>query len=75
MYDYATLADTFLGSPLDPEHQVEGRRSDGDLVRLDLRTDEFGILSKSGHIVTYFKADPRTHEKGTNLEYFKECVK
>jgi hypothetical protein len=35
---------------------------------------EFGVLSAAGHILTYFKPDPRVHGKSTNREYFRaEC--
>jgi pyocin large subunit-like protein len=72
---YADLADKFLGSPLDPACQMEGKRINGDTVRYDHVKDELGVLSSDGHIVTYFKPDPRTHGKANNLEYFKDCIK
>jgi pyocin large subunit-like protein len=72
---YAADADTFLGSPLDPATQFEGRRKNGDVVRFDQVTNEFGILSSDRHIVSYFKPDLRTHGKASNLEYFRETIK
>ena len=74
--EYALLADTFLGSPLNPVNQLECRRRSGDVVRLDLTTNEFGVLSKGGHIRTYFKPDPRVHGHSSNIDYFhSECGK
>jgi len=72
---YAAQADMFLGQPLNPVTQKEGTRKNGDTVRLDMATGEFGVLLKSGYIKTYFRADPRIHRKATNLEYFLECLK
>jgi filamentous hemagglutinin len=73
---YAVCADIFLGSPLNPRTQLEGCRSNGDIVRYDQQTDEFGVLSSDGHIKTYYKPDPRIHGKTNNLEYFQqECLK
>jgi pyocin large subunit-like protein len=74
-YEYAVLADKFLGLPLDPQTQLEGRRKNGDIVRFDMVTSEFGILLSDGHIKTYFKADPKIHKKATNLEYYQETLK
>jgi hypothetical protein len=49
---------------------LEGRRSNGDMVRYNEITKEFGIISESGTIRTYFIADPYHHPFKTNLEYF-----
>jgi pyocin large subunit-like protein len=73
---YAYQADKFLGSPLNVKTQFEGKRSNGDIVRYDRVTDEFGILSSDRHVLTYFKPDVRTHGRASNLEYFqRECSK
>lgn len=50
---YEALADTFLGGPLGP-YVAEYVRPGGDRVRYNLTTHEFGILSRQGHIRTYF---------------------
>lgn len=61
---------------------VECRRKEGDIVRYDTATEEFGVLSSLGIIRTYFKpvpcraAPPPCHGHRDNLEYFKnECGK
>ena len=72
---YADQADKFLGASLDPTKQLERTRSNGDIVRYDQETNELGVKSSDGHILTYFKPDVRTHGKASNLEYFEECAK
>jgi len=72
---YAAQADMFLGQALNTATQKERTRENGDTVRLDMTTGEFGVLLKSRHIKTYFRADPRIHGRATNLEYFLECFK
>ena len=74
--EYELLADTFLGSPLDPGAQECIRVSNGDIIRYNRITDEFGVLSAAGVIRTYFKPNPIFHRQPTNLDYFrKECNK
>jgi filamentous hemagglutinin len=73
--EYQDRADEFLGAPK-PAAVLECFRSNGDTVRLNPATDEFGILSRSGFIRTYFKPDPAVHGRPTNIDYFKwECKK
>lgn len=67
--DYEQLADDFLNSP-GPTGVVEKIRSNGDLVRYNPATDEFGIVKPDGTIRTYFKLDPAVHQFPTNLDYF-----
>ncbi len=40
------------------------------IVRFNPVTDEFGVLSSSGTIKTYYKPDPVIHGKVSNLDYF-----
>jgi filamentous hemagglutinin len=47
-------------------------RSDGDVVRYNPNTDEFGVGSSGGSICTYYKPDPAVHGKRSNLEYFDD---
>jgi filamentous hemagglutinin len=42
----------------------------GDVVRYNPATEEFGVLSPNGTIRTYFKPDPAVHGYPTNLDYF-----
>jgi len=49
---------------------LEKIRPNGDVVRYDPATQEFGVISKDGVIRTYFKPDPAVHGRATNLDYF-----
>jgi hypothetical protein len=71
---YLALADEFLGGAK-KQTTLEGvRRRDQATIRYDYVSQEFGILSRDGYIVTYFKPDPAYHGKSTNREYFMwEC--
>jgi pyocin large subunit-like protein len=82
--DYENAAARFLESPHGPT-TLECRRRKGDLVRFDLATDEFGVLSANGQIRTYFKPVPcaslpvgfkaNCHGFSDNITYFrKECL-
>lgn len=55
--DYERLADELLGSVKPPEVH-ECKRSKGDLVRYDPRTEVFGVVDAAGVIRTYFKPIP-----------------
>jgi pyocin large subunit-like protein len=83
--EYEALADAFLRRPPAPELR-ECTRKRGDFLRYNTITEEFGILSGSGVIRTYFRPVPcvtlppaaRVHCHGhpTNLDYFRaECKK
>jgi pyocin large subunit-like protein len=73
--EYELLADSFLGAPLAPGVQ-EGFRRNGDILRYNIITEEFGVLSRDGFIKTYYKPNPSIHGEATNLQYFqKECLK
>ncbi|MGH9892377.1 MAG: hypothetical protein ACREA0_10410 [bacterium] len=74
--EYLELADTFLGGPLDPVTTRQCMRSNGDLLRYNEATEEFGVLRRDGIIKTYFRPDPAEHSQGSNLTYFfSECRK
>jgi len=49
---------------------LERTRSNQDVVRYNTITEQFGVISGSGTIRTYFRPDPRTHGYRDNLEYF-----
>lgn len=65
---YEALADIFLTG--DPSLNTrECTRTNGEKVRYNQFTEEFGIWRNEG-IVTYFKPDPEVHGEPNNLEYF-----
>jgi hypothetical protein len=43
---------------------------DGDVVRFNPKTNEFGILSPDGRIRTYYILDTARHPNQSNLDYF-----
>ncbi len=67
--EYQAQADKFL-TALKPAGVLEKARPNGDIVRYNPSTDEFGVVSSGGSIRTYYKPDPAVHGKGSNLEYF-----
>lgn len=84
--EYENLADGFMSGAVHAD-LLECVRTRGDVVRYNRATDEFGVLSSSGMIRTYFKAKPCAslppsapkigcHGFASNLQYFKsECVR
>ena len=73
--DYERLADQFLGGP-PTDATRESRRVNGDFVRYNEVTEEFGILSAANVIRTYYKPDPAIHGFPSNLHYFwAECLR
>jgi pyocin large subunit-like protein len=66
---YEQLADMFLEGPRSTT-TLEKIRSNGDKLRYDSKTNEFGILSSAGVIKTYFIPDPLVHRLPTNYDYF-----
>jgi len=82
--EYERMADEFLGRPLPrPLHtwlwecyrkKPDGTR--GDYIRYNDFTGEFGVLSETNVIRTYFMPDPLDHGLTSNLLYFRqECGK
>jgi len=67
--EYQRLADEFLGGPRAAE-TWECRRRNGDIVRYNAVSDEFGVLNGAGVIRTYLKLDPTDHPTVSNLQYF-----
>jgi pyocin large subunit-like protein len=55
--DYERMADVFLGDGLAPNAR-ECMRRQGDKVRFNPHTDEYGVIDTSGVIRTYFKPTP-----------------
>lgn len=75
--EYEEMADRFLGGPGSSTTYDCIRSRNGDLVRYDSATDEFGVLSKYGVIRTYYKPNPWNRTKyPTNLDYWRaQCLK
>jgi filamentous hemagglutinin len=67
--EYERQADDFLNGPRGDE-VLEKVRPNGDIVRYNPTTDEFGVTRADGTIRTYFKPDPAVHPYPTNLDYF-----
>jgi len=73
--EYQNLADNFLGSPKSNDVH-ECVRTDGDIVRYNPLTNEFGVMSADRTILTYYKPDPWNKAKyPTNMDYFREQCK
>ncbi|HUN45611.1 MAG TPA: hypothetical protein VMU85_03780 [Stellaceae bacterium] len=68
--EYERQADSFLTGPRGPDTLEKIRTSNGDIVRFNPKTDEFGVISREGKIRTYYRADPAEHGYPTNLDYF-----
>lgn len=66
---YERLAGLFLAGPAHARLRQK-IRSNGDLVRYNAATEEFGILSAAGVVKTYFIPDPADHGFPTNLDYY-----
>jgi hypothetical protein len=74
--EYLLHADRFLGGPLNPATTRQCKRikkygSGWDWIRYNTATQEYGILSDSNVIITYYIANPSVHGFATNLDYFK----
>lgn len=71
--EYLALADNFVGGPL-PPGTLECMRSDGDQVRYNPNTDEFGVLDTlTGVIRTYWRLQGT---RAQNLAYFQaNCLR
>jgi len=67
--EYEQQANTFLNGPAGP-NVLEKVRANGDVVRYDPTTEEFGIARADGGIRTYYEPDPAIHGYPTNLDYF-----
>jgi pyocin large subunit-like protein len=52
--EYEEKADSFLGGPLDA-HSLVGQDTQGDMVRYNSATREFGVMSRDGVIRTYYR--------------------
>ncbi len=68
--EYEARAEAFMTGPL-REGVLECSRPNGDLVRFDPRTEEFGIRATAGHIVTFMILRPLPSSRQTSLQYFR----
>ena len=50
-------------------------KANGDLVRFDPRTEEFGVRATAGHILTFMIARPLPSARQTSLQYFQSQCK
>ncbi|QIS15365.1 RHS repeat-associated core domain-containing protein [Nocardia arthritidis] len=65
---YVEKATSFLNNPgTDVLSKV---RPNGDIVRFNPLTNEFGVVTRDGVPRTYYKPNPAQHEQPTNLDYF-----
>jgi hypothetical protein len=71
--EYERLADAFMMGPL-RDGALECSR-DGDLVRFDPGTNEFGVLTTDGHIATFMVLRPLPSDPQTPLQYFQSNCK
>ena len=68
---YEAMAERFMNLPL-RQPVLECVRRNGDRVRFDPTTDEFGIARSIGAILSYYKPQPAVHLRPSNMQYFRE---
>jgi hypothetical protein len=66
--EYVNQANTFL-SGFPAPNEVQLMRTNGDIVRLNRSTNEFGIITSEGIVRTYFEPNPAITGR-SNLQYF-----
>jgi hypothetical protein len=57
-----------------PLHECK-RPENGDTIRYNTVTNEYGVMSKYGIIRTYFKPNPVFHRCRSNIDYFHHTCK
>ena len=72
--EYEAAAIAFMSKPGGATIDEALRIKDRAVIRWDTSTDEFGICDFSGHVTTYFIADPARHKQGDNLAYFRRRI-
>lgn len=71
---YEQMAEEFLTGILPAGVRQCTRRSNGDLVRFDPRTLEFGVVGANGFIKTYLICNPLPSDNLTPEQYFeRQC--
>lgn len=68
--EYERLAEAFMMGPV-RDGALECFRVNGDLVRFDPRTNEFGILATAGNVVTFMIVKQLPSSQQTPLQYFR----
>ena len=71
--DYEAKADAFLNCPLSADCEERIRARDNAMIRFNTVTDEFGVVSDDGFLLTYYKPDPAIHGEPTNYDYYLNC--
>ena len=73
--DYVFRALNFMTKGL-TAGMVECTRLGGETVRFDPNTQEFGVSSPNGYLITYFLPEPVRHGLASNMMYYlQECGK
>ena len=67
--EYEAQADRFLNGSM-RQRTLEKVRPNGDIVRYNPSTQEFGVVRPDSTIRTYYRPDPAVHGRPTNLDYF-----
>ncbi len=67
---YQALAKSFMNS--DNSSILSKTRINGDIVKFNPSTNEFGVVTSSGIIRTYYKPNPAIHGEPTNLDYYNK---
>jgi pyocin large subunit-like protein len=67
--DYEIKAIAFFAR-VDYNIRVARRPRENDVIYFDYQTDEFGVLTRSGFIRTYFKPNTTIHLLPRNLDYY-----
>lgn len=68
--EYERLADAFMIGPL-RQGALECLNTEGNIVRFDPRTEEFGVLTGAGHIATFMIVRPLPSSRQTSMDYFR----
>jgi hypothetical protein len=80
--EYEERADALFATPK-PDDVLECARPDGDMIRFNKSTDEYGVIDADRVIRTYYIPIPcrklapanrrpgSCHKESTNLDYFK----
>jgi filamentous hemagglutinin len=68
--EYERLADAFMTGSL-RVGALECSRANGDLVRFDPQTNEFGVMSTAGYLATFMVVQPLASSHQTSLQYFQ----
>ena len=67
--EYEQMANRFLSGKTPPS-VLEKVRVNSNIIRYNPSTEEFGVVTKTGRVKTYYKPDPNIHGYKTNFDYF-----